>query len=121
MDGVIGIGTLVIYNFDLDLAASRHGCLHALLEAGADVKPHTSLLTVASLTGCEGCVDLLLKVGTDVDSDGITLHVAAQEGHHKCLELLLRSGVKVNIHYMLSYTLFYALHHEVPKCLETLM
>ena len=110
------------YHFDKNLAASRHGCLHALLEAGAEVKPYTSLLSIASLAGCEECVDLLLKVGISVDSDGITLHLAVQEGHHKCLELLLKARANVNVQqYMFNYTLFYALHHKVPKCLETLI
>ena len=91
--------------FHLDVAECRHECIHVLLEAGADVKHHTSLLTVASLVGCEDCVHLLLKAGVGVDSDGLTLFVTAQGGHDKCLKLLLEAGANVNLQYAFNYTL----------------
>ena len=92
--------------FHLDVAASRHECIHVLLKAGADVNAkHTSLLTVASLVGCEDCVHLLLKAGIAVDSDGLTLFVATQGGHDRCLKLLLEAGANVNLQYAFNYTL----------------
>ena len=91
--------------FHLDVGASRHECIHVLLKATADVKHHTSLLTVASLVGCEDCVHLQLKAGITVDSDGITLFAAPQGGHHRCLKLLLEAGANVNFQYAFNYTL----------------
>ena len=80
-------------------------CLHALLQAGADVnasnKKGYTAIHYASERNYRDCLDLLLQAGADVnavDNSGYTaLHCAAFRGDFTFVKKLLYAGADVNI------------------------